>query len=188
MLRCKSVGTLTKVVEEKKEEDESKRHISKLNKLLDKDEFNMRKSTSNSKHLSSTENIEAYHHTTGPIAEIREAEEPKDDQTPYEKSQYGCLEPRIGSELEKIIVDEIDKKKYREEREEPLIESILEERNDDEIVDSQLRTVLIKLQEEKDFIKKMNNSDEVREDLLPVDSENITLLTETIKEEQEAEN
>jgi len=34
----------------------------------------------------------------------------------------------------------------------------------------------------------MNNSDEVREDMLPVDSENITLLTEAIKEENETEN
>jgi hypothetical protein len=60
----------------------------------------------------------------------------------------------------------------------------MEERNDDETVDPQLRTVLIKLHEEKDFIKKMNNSDEVREEILPVDSESITLITETIKEEQ----
>ena len=69
-----------------------------------------------------------------------------------------------------------------------MIECIIEERNDDEYVDQTLRGVLERLHEEKDFIKKMNNSDEVREDMLPVDSENITLLTEAIKEENETEN
>lgn len=69
-----------------------------------------------------------------------------------------------------------------------MIESILEERNDDECVDQQLRVVLERLHEEKDFIKKMNNSDEVRENMLPVDNESITLLTEAIKEENETEN
>lgn len=34
----------------------------------------------------------------------------------------------------------------------------------------------------------MNNSDEVKEDMLAVDTESITLLTETIKEENENEN
>jgi hypothetical protein len=66
-----------------------------------------------------------------------------------------------------------------------VIESIIEERNDDEYVDQTLRGVLERLHEETDFIKKMNNSDEVREDMLPVESENITLLTEAIKEENE---
>lgn len=82
-------------------------------------------------------------------------------------------------------MDEIDeRKKHREERhEEPVIESILEERNDDEGMGEHLRTAMEKLHEQKDFIKRMNNSEEVRVDLLPVDSENITLLTESIREE-----
>ncbi len=82
-------------------------------------------------------------------------------------------------------MDEIDeRKKHREERhEEPVIESILEERNDDEGMGEQFRTAMEKLHEQKDFIKRMNNSEEVRVDLLPVDSENITLLTESIREE-----
>ena len=69
-----------------------------------------------------------------------------------------------------------------------MIECILEERNDDECVDQMLRVVLERLHEEKDFIKKLNMSDEVRENMLPVDSESITLLTEAIKEENETEN
>jgi PDZ domain-containing secreted protein len=65
-----------------------------------------------------------------------------------------------------------------------MIECIMEERNEDEYIDQQLRVVLEKLHEEKDFIKKLSNSDEV----LPIDTESITLITETIKEENEMEN
>jgi hypothetical protein len=64
----------------------------------------------------------------------------------------------------------------------------MEERNEDEYIDQQLRVVLEKLHEEKDFIKKLSNSDEVREHVLPIDTESITLITETIKEENEMEN
>ena len=102
--RCKSVGTLTKVDEEKKEEEENKRLVGKLNNLLDKDEFNLRKSMCNTNHQSTHENMEVYQHI-GTIGEIREAEEPKEDRTTQPEK------PTIGNELQKIIVDEIDDKK-----------------------------------------------------------------------------
>lgn len=64
------MGTLTKVDEEKKEEEENKRLVGKLNNLLDKDEFNMRKSLITLNQQSTHENIEVYQ-PIGSIGEIR---------------------------------------------------------------------------------------------------------------------